>query len=313
MSSRYWCFTLNNYSTENEDTLQADERFRYLIYGHEVGASGTRHLQGYAELHRATTLGALHKRYPLAHFEARRGAATEAADYCKKEDDNYYERGQIIGQGRRTDMDSAITLLRTSGVQAVAREHPALIIRYGRGFRDLQAIEQLRHRGGHTLEVYYGRPGAGKSFAAGQKLPDAYWYPVPVTSPFAGGYGGQTTAIIDDYESWIPYRMLLRMCDENQFQINTCGGFSPWAVTHTIITSNVHPLRWHRRHDDKSALYRRITSFVHCYKRDGHYGQDTYGDVDALPFDEAMDTARPEGIFGLPSLFQAHTEPTGYL
>ena len=38
--SKNWCFTVNNYSVLDDQTLQ-DMPYKYLIYGREVGDEGT--------------------------------------------------------------------------------------------------------------------------------------------------------------------------------------------------------------------------------------------------------------------------------
>lgn len=71
MASRAWCFTLNNYTAEEEVAVQQLD-VAYLVYGREVGAEGTMHLQGY--LYRTLArLSAMKKMIPRAHFEAAKG------------------------------------------------------------------------------------------------------------------------------------------------------------------------------------------------------------------------------------------------
>ena len=46
-----WCFTFNNYSTDEYNSIVPKFRLlaKYYIIGKEVGESGTPHLQGYVE------------------------------------------------------------------------------------------------------------------------------------------------------------------------------------------------------------------------------------------------------------------------
>lgn len=48
MRTRAWCFTLNNYSEKEYETIKGVS-CRYIVVGKEVGDSGTPHLQGYIE------------------------------------------------------------------------------------------------------------------------------------------------------------------------------------------------------------------------------------------------------------------------
>jgi len=108
------CFTWNNYP---DGALQILIRsvgttgIKYLIAGHEVGDSGTPHLQGYLQSNHD-----MFKRFKTAwgcnsiHFEKQKGDSKEAADYCKKDGD-FLEAGQYAHiespkkrQGARSDL-----------------------------------------------------------------------------------------------------------------------------------------------------------------------------------------------------------------
>lgn len=103
--SKYWCFTLNNYTAEDvekiNDLVEAEGApANYVVVGKEVGESGTPHLQGYIEFTNRKTFASV-KRYigSRAHIEPRRGSQEEAIEYCKK-DGNFYERGNPVEGGQ---------------------------------------------------------------------------------------------------------------------------------------------------------------------------------------------------------------------
>ncbi len=104
MSKRIaWCFTVNNYTDENIDSLNKVE-CRYIIYGKEKGKTGTPHLQGYIELSKRKSLMGVKKLTGIneIHLEARKGTPLQASQYCMKEGD-FLERGNSKTQGVRTD------------------------------------------------------------------------------------------------------------------------------------------------------------------------------------------------------------------
>lgn len=85
--TRRWCFTLNNY--DNCDiTAVKTKQCSYIIVGFEVGANGTPHMQGYVEFLNPTTLSAMKKWLPRAHFESAKGTAEENEKYCLKDKEN---------------------------------------------------------------------------------------------------------------------------------------------------------------------------------------------------------------------------------
>lgn len=97
--SKRWSITLNNYTEEEEQMLQSlvsQGTVRYLVYGREVGANGTRHLQMYLETHGKMSPSSI-KRLPgltRCHVEKSRGSSQSNRDYCTKEDPNFYEEGK---------------------------------------------------------------------------------------------------------------------------------------------------------------------------------------------------------------------------
>jgi len=98
-AAKMWCFTLNNYTQEDEDTLRRlfqTSQYHYGIFGREVGEqNGTPHLQGYFILvNRHNIVWLRNHLSPRAHYTRSRGTPREAAEYCKKDDD-YEEFGEL--------------------------------------------------------------------------------------------------------------------------------------------------------------------------------------------------------------------------
>lgn len=83
--SKAWVFTLNNPTEEEEafirsldDAKERDEHaIQYIIYGEEIGESGTRHYQGYVEFSKRVRLSGCRKIFSRAHWERRRGTALQ--------------------------------------------------------------------------------------------------------------------------------------------------------------------------------------------------------------------------------------------
>lgn len=108
--AKYWCFTLNNYSEEDVDRLSAPiDGISYLIFGKEVGASGTPHLQGtvcFQSRKRLTQVTAMigPERHP--HCTTTR-FLSQSIEYCKKDGD-YTEVGlpPDCQAGERSDLEN---------------------------------------------------------------------------------------------------------------------------------------------------------------------------------------------------------------
>lgn len=96
--AKNWCFTVNNYvdnDIEKIEEMFTHGHFNYVVYGIEVGESGTPHLQGYVQLKKKLRLSQVKSLISSrAHLEVQRGSVMQAVIYCKK-DGNFKEFGEV--------------------------------------------------------------------------------------------------------------------------------------------------------------------------------------------------------------------------
>lgn len=150
------CFTVNNYTEADIGGLRqlaATKGVSYMIFGKEVGESGTPHLQGYVEFTHSKTLSFLHKHIPRGHFEERRGTAAQAAEYCKK-DGQIEEYGIISNQGSRNDLHLLCSDIQSGHtLSMVMTQYPTMYLKYPKSieslcshFRSEYNLDRVRER-----------------------------------------------------------------------------------------------------------------------------------------------------------------------
>lgn len=145
MAKRQWCFTVNNFESVE---IVWPPTVTYAVWQHEVGETGTPHLQGYVEFAAVQRLSAVKKILPTAHWEPRRGTDVQARDYAMKKDDTYragpWEHGSFTParQGKRTDLDNVIESVRDGlTLRELWVDHPNVMVKYSRGIKEyLSAI-----------------------------------------------------------------------------------------------------------------------------------------------------------------------------
>ena len=139
--ARHWQFTINNYDRNDERQLEhlgsrAGEDVRYLIYGKEVGATGTPHLQGHVSYNKQVWFSTVQNELPDgAHIEMVR-LLRRHIEYCKK-DGAFAEFGtpptsEASKQGTRQDLVDFRASVQ-AGIRdgATLREkHPVVMARY---------------------------------------------------------------------------------------------------------------------------------------------------------------------------------------
>lgn len=269
--SKYWVFTINN---PNDDQVPCTwEPLEYGVWQKEKGESGTVHLQGYCCFNKQLFLTAVKKLHSGAHWEVRKGTHVQAKEYCQKAEsrvDGPWEFGEeneaLRKQGARADLlalkrklDDGATekeLMESDGFFPVLAKYPKLVQRYKRvcGGQRSWATRVL---------VLWGPTGTGKSTLATQIAgPDAFWLSKPAgQTTWWDDYDGQEVVVIDDFYSWIPFDMMLRLCDRYPLNVETKGGSTPFKAKLIILTSNASPYEWYAKVTDRSAWFRRLQEF----------------------------------------------------
>ena len=140
MRSRNYCFTINNYSTEDLEHLACNvsDICNYLICGFEVGEKGTPHIQGYCNLKNPMSFTSFKKVLPTAHIEAMKGTHQEASEYCMKDGD-YYEVGKLPSQGSASWDNIELAM-------ANPKENPHMYNQYRKMYEDIRRTEMANNR-----------------------------------------------------------------------------------------------------------------------------------------------------------------------
>jgi len=293
---KHWCFTLNNFT--EEDILVLDVLpCKYGVFGYEVGANGTPHIQGYVEFNKNVRFKKCKELLGgRAHVELRKGSRDQAREYCMKDKDfqevGVWEGG---GQGRRADLSPLEGLMKT--VEEAPRDvlsmmrsapedyskHMKFLAQYNSAI-EREATKKFRHL---TVEVIWGKPGFGKSGIAREKANFDIYSSISNNPMFMfNDYNGEPALLIDDfYGKTIDHDELLKILDGYQYQVNVkyVHRYTHW--TKVFITSNSHPDEWYRGKypdgiwpngvRDATALGRRITAISelkirHRFDDEGH-------------------------------------------
>lgn len=267
MTSRGWCFTLNNYTNAELCQLDEDLGVRYLIYGLEKApTTGTPHLQGYIEVDRPVRMSYLKKLPGLqrAAMFMRRGTRDQARAYCQKEGE-WVEFGDwhAGGQGARTELRELMEAVKREPTKVLEHmeSNPECYSRHQRFIEKYTTVlekETTREFRKVEVTVLHGDAGTGKTRAAFEADPNLFTVNADDSFPF-DGYNGESTILIDDFYGGLKYHHLLRILDGHQLRVNVKGGSRYAKWTKVFITSNAEPKDWYQK-GLTPALQRRLTT-----------------------------------------------------
>lgn len=106
--AKRWCFTLNNYTPEDLTRLSVDppsEPIEYIVFGKEVGASGTPHLQGTVVFKDRKRLSQVIRVIGQAHCTITRHL-DQSIEYCKKDGDVFEAGVRPQEKSTRCDLEA---------------------------------------------------------------------------------------------------------------------------------------------------------------------------------------------------------------
>lgn len=278
---QYWCFTINNWTPNDVLLLQAlhPARVTFIIFGREVGANGTRHLQGYLELPRRLRFNQVVALFqPIRpHIERRAGTAEQARDYCRKDGD-YTELGTIsqVAPGERNDLVALRNFIDTgASLRDIAETHFRSFLLYERSIRSYRNLRSPSRNWVTNVSVFWGLTGTGKTRRCHQEAEEnqqpLYIHP---GGRWFDGYDGEPLVLFDDFSgACFPLPYLLKLLDRYAMQVPIKGGFVNWRPRHIYITSNLDPDAWYpnAHPEHRAALRRRFTEVVHF---NGEVGRD---------------------------------------
>jgi len=198
---RAYCFTVNNYTQEDEDQLD-NMACKYMIYGHEIApTTGTPHLQGYVYFQSQRTMTAIVKDVPRISLQEAHGSADSNFVYCSKEAKDVKERGvrpmsQVEkGATEKERHASAYRLIKEGRSDEIPDD---MQFKYHRTIDSLKRkfMPEIEDADDVTGVWIWGAAGCGKSRKARQDYPKSY---KKLCNKWWDGYLDQEYVIIDDF------------------------------------------------------------------------------------------------------------------
>ncbi len=255
MTSRYWLLTINNPTSKFEE--YNDEKIKILIGQLERGENGTPHWQLYCELGKPARLGGITKLFPGCHAERRKGTRAEAIKYCTKNEsreEGPFYRGissegcakLVSGEASNTTqarlLEAKERIDKGASESDIADDFFELWVRYYKAFERYRTIKTPQRHHEMNVIVVQGPTGTGKSRWALEQFEGAYW---KQRSNWWDGYSGHKTVILDEFYGWLPFDLLLRLCDRYPLLVESKGGQIQMVASTVVITTNKVPHMWY--------------------------------------------------------------------
>lgn len=239
VQSRRWCFTLNNYSSYDEDDLSRLES-KFLIYGKEhCPTTGTPHLQGFVVFAAPKKLAAVKKIHPTAHWEVAKGTTAQNVTYCSKADPAPFLKGVQPKDRVQQAADQKAhyaDVIRSAKEGSCESEYPSEFLRYYNVINKLYR-PKLADLDEYSAYWYVGPPGSGKSRSARARYPGLY---NKLLNKWWDGYEHEEVVLLDDFSksNVMTGDALKNWADHYPFRAETKGSSMMIRPKVIIVTSN---------------------------------------------------------------------------
>lgn len=321
--SRNWCYTVNNPSEGEIESLKAlfsQELVVFHVFQQEnAPTTGTPHIQGYVRFTNARTMRGISRLagFGRAHLEIAKGSPKQNMDYCTKEETRIagpwtFGTCPTSTQGSRTDLTEFVE------ASMSGTDRDALLIEqasvFARHFKWADAVVglHLKKRAKQSYNdffdsskpdfnkfvgVLFGEAGTGKTswilrtferddvfkLDIGDGSSNALWFDT---------YNGESTLLIDDFFGGISFSFLLKLLDVYALRVAVKGSFTYVNFRRVFITSNLEPDEWyanlHSKHPRTwNALKRRIH---HAW----YFDLSSYGQCRFRDWAKSQPDARPD-------------------
>jgi len=296
---RAWVFTLNNYTSSDEEHIQTILKSfaRYIVYGREVApGTGTPHLQGYVYFHSQRQRKAVSRLLPRARVEPANGTAQQSRKYCTKEDEDFFEYGEIPmerkeaqekgGQGNAARYSNAIAHARAGDMSTVEQSDPQLFLQYGTRLASLYAPEARPLEGDLQHEWWVGPSGTGKSRLLWELYPKHF---AKALNKWWDGYRHEEVVAIEEWspKNELTASSLKKWADRYPFPGEIKGGcLQGLRPKKIIVLSNYTPQQCFINQEDLDPILRRFT--VMYFPKEAQHARVRAADF-CIPIDSILD------------------------
>lgn len=243
--SRGWCFTINNWTHEDND--QVSDLFnvtgaRYVIWGEEGKTTDTPHLQGFVYFNNPFRLQGVKKLLPRAHLEPMKGTPAQAAEYCRKEADFQFLGEEPISSQEKGAKEKRRYEIAWEQAQAGDLELIDADIRvrlYGT-LKKIRADYQPTPANVDVFDFWWfvGESGTGKSHTARAENPGELYLKEP--NQWWDGYAGEDVVLIEEWgkQHFHLADKLKKWADHYPFRCEVKGACLVIRPKKLIVTSN---------------------------------------------------------------------------